>query len=198
MKRKLGSILILLGIVIVIYAGYTKIQTITQQNKLAEEFKSLNFTDEASEGTQNTSDQTPLQNGDVIGMLEIPAIELESPVLEGASQENIKYAVGHLPSSSPVNTLGEKDHNFAIAGHRTYTYGQFFNRLDELKEGNEIILTTKEKKYTYKVFETKIVKPTDVDVIYPIKGKSVITLITCHPKNSNKKRLIVYGELVSQ
>lgn len=198
MKRKLGSILILLGIVIVIYAGYTKIQTITQQNKLADEFKSLNFTDEASEGTQNTSDQTPLQNGDVIGMLEIPAIELESPVLEGASQENIKYAVGHLPSSSPVNTLGEKDHNFAIAGHRTYTYGQFFNRLDELKEGNEIILTTKDKKYTYKVFETKIVKPTDVDVIYPIKGKSVITLITCHPKNSNKKRLIVYGELVSQ
>lgn len=162
-----------------------------EQKKLTEEFTSLNFT----EKTEASSKQQEPQNGDSIGMLAIPKIDLKTPIVEGATPENIKYAVGHLPSSGSLNELGKTNQNFAIAGHRSYTYGQFFNRLDELEKGNEIILTTKNKEYTYKIYQKKIVKPTDVDVIKPVKGKSTLTLITCHPKYSNKQRLIVFGEL---
>lgn len=193
MQRKIGSLFIVIGIVLVVFIVYAKIETKVEQDKLVDEFSSLTFEDKLA-GTQKNPKS--IQAGDVIGMLSIPAIELESPVVEGASQENIRYAVGHLPSSSAIETLGQESHNIAIAGHRTNTYGQFFNRLDELNKRDKIILTTKENDYTYEVFETKIVKPTDVDVVKPIEEKSVITLITCHPKNSNKQRLIVYGELM--
>lgn len=189
--RNLGSILIVIGSTLFIFVAYAKMQTYVEQKKLTEEFTSLNFT----EKTEASSKQQEPQNGDSIGMLEIPKIDLKTPIVEGATPENIKYAVGHLPSSSSLNELGKTDQNFAIAGHRSYTYGQFFNRLDELEKGNEIILTTKNKEYTYKIYQKKIVKPTDVDVIKPVTGKSILTLITCHPKYSNKQRLIVFGEL---
>ncbi|WP_226911538.1 MULTISPECIES: sortase domain-containing protein [Anoxybacillaceae] len=51
---------------------------------------------------------------------------------------------------------------------------------------------------TYKVFNKKIVKPTEIDVIYPIKNKSMVTLVTCHPKYSDKQRLIVFTELETE
>lgn len=190
--RKLGSILIIIGSILFVFVAYAKMQTYVEQQKLAKEFTSLTFT---AEKTEASSKQQEPQNGDPIGMLTIPKIDLKTPIVEGATPENIKYAVGHLPSSSSLNGLGKTDQNFAIAGHRSYTYGQFFNRLDELEKGNQLILTTKNKEYTYKIYDKKIVKPTDVEVIYPVEGKSIITLITCHPKYSNKQRLIVFAEL---
>ncbi|WP_412176741.1 sortase [Bacillus sp. T3] len=84
-----------------------------------------------------------------------------------------------------------------MAGHRSYTYGKFFNRLDELVKGDQVILYAQNSVYTYKVFDKKIVSPSSVDVINPISGKSVLTLITCHPKYSDKQRLIVFCELIS-
>ncbi|NUK29674.1 sortase [Parageobacillus sp. VR-IP] len=51
---------------------------------------------------------------------------------------------------------------------------------------------------TYKVFNKKIVKPTEIDVIYPIKNKSMVTLVTCYPKYSDKQRLIVFTELETE
>lgn len=190
--RNIGSILIIMGSILFVFVAYAKMQTNVEQQKLAKEFTALTF---ATEKTEASSAQPKPQNGDPIGMLIIPKIDLKTPIVEGAAPENIKYAVGHLPSSGTLNGLGKTDQNFAIAGHRSYTYGQFFNRLDELAKGNQIILTTKNKEYTYKIYDKKIVKPTDVEVIYPVKGKSIITLITCHPKHSNKQRLIVFAEL---
>lgn len=45
------------------------------------------------------------------------------------------------------------------------------------------------------MFEKKVVTPDKVDVLNPIEGKSVVTLITCHPLYSNKQRLVVFAEL---
>lgn len=191
--KKLSTILIFLGLTLIIFVAYTKIQTYMEQKKLVEEFNALTFPKETEQQAKAAKSKT--KNGEIIGILKIPKIHLKTPVVEGATQDDIRYAVGHLPSSSSVDDLGGDNQNFAIAGHRSYTYGQFFNRLDELKKGNKIILNTKERKYTYKVFKKKIIKPTDVEVVKPIKGKSAITLITCHPKNSNKQRLVIFAEL---
>ncbi|WP_185762555.1 sortase [Bacillus methanolicus] len=94
--------------------------------------------------------------------------------------------------------MGKKNQNFVIAGHRSYTYGKFFNRLDELQKGDYIIINVQNKVLTYKVFNKKIVKPTETDIIYPIKNKSMVTLVTCHPKYSDKQRLIVFAELEAE
>jgi sortase A len=108
---------------------------------------------------------------------------------------DLKYAVGHLPSSSSTYHLGKNNQNFVIAGHRSHTYGKFFNRLDELQKGDHVIIYVQNKVLTYKVYNKKIVEPTETDVIYPIKNKSMVTLVTCHPKYSDKQRLIVFTEL---
>jgi sortase A len=192
--KKIGNIFLFTGIVLLIFIVFVKGKTYYEQKKLIEEYSSLNFTEKASDAQQV---QQP-KSGETIGILQIPKIDLKTPITEGAEPENIRYAVGHLPSSSSVYDLGKKDQNFAIAGHRSYTYGKFFNRLDELEKGDELTLFAQNKIFTYQVFDKKIVNPTDVEVIYPIKGKSMITLITCHPEYSDKQRLIVFADLVSE
>ncbi|WP_203553027.1 class D sortase [Bacillus sp. B15-48] len=139
-----------------------------------------------------------IEIGDTLGILEIPEIDLKTPIVEGASEAQIRYAVGHLPSSSSIYELEKNNQNFAIAGHRSSAYGKFFNRLDELELESEFKIYVQNKVLTYKVIEKKIVEPTDVDVIYPVKGKTLTTLITCHPPLSDKQRLIVFGELFAE
>lgn len=195
MVKKLGSILMLIGVTLFMFVIYSKGKTYFEQKKLIKEYTSLTFTEETIEESPEQIEPT---KGEVIGILEIPKLDLEVPIAEGADQDNIRFAVGHLPSSSSVNHLGEKNKNFAIAGHRSYTYGKFFNRLDELSEGNELTVYAQNKIFKYKVFDKQIVEPTNVEVVYPIKDKSVVTLITCHPPYSDKQRLIVTGELVSE
>lgn len=161
-----------------------------------EEFESLTFDDITTEAS--AEEPLDINDGDVIGLLEIPKIGLKTPVVEGASQENIEHAVGHLPSSGSIKDLGELNSNFAIAGHRTATFGKFFNRLDEMEVGDELILSARGSVYTYIVSETRIIAPTEVEVTYPVKDKSLMTLITCHPMYSNKQRLIVFGEFAHE
>jgi sortase A len=188
--KKLGSVFIVIGVFLLLFIVFTKVKTFYEQKKLVEEYTSLSFTEQSS----NESEK-PIKEGQVIGILKIPKISLETPIKEGARPKDIKYAVGHLSYSSSIYNLGKKNQNFVIAGHRSHTYGKFFNRLDELKKGDHIIIYAQNKVFTYKVFNKKIVKPTEIDVVYPIKNKSMVTLVTCHPLYSNKQRLIVFTEL---
>lgn len=192
--KKIGNLFILTGIVVLVFILYAKGKTYYEQKKLITEYTSLSF----SESAAAEKADVPAETGDMIGILEIPKIDLKTPMTEGAAPENIRYAVGHLPSSSSTDELGKMNKNFAIAGHRSYTFGKFFNRLDELENNDEITIYSQNKVLIYKVFDKKIVKPSNVDVIYPIEGKSIVTLITCHPEYSNKQRLIVFCDLVSE
>jgi len=191
--KKIGNLFIFASLVVLVLLIYLKGKTYYEQKQLIKEYTSLTFSEEAPTGHQ----QKNPENGEPIGILKIPKIALKTPVTEGAKPENIQFAVGHLSSSSSTNELGKKNENFAIAGHRSYTYGKFFNRLNELVKGDQVILYTQNSVYTYKVFDKKIVSPSSVDVINPISGKSVLTLITCHPEYSDKQRLIVFCELNS-
>ena len=192
MMKKIGNLLLIIGVAILLFVGYTKLKIYQVQQKLMKEFESLQFV--TSEEDIEAS-EIVFNDGDMIGKLYIPKIDLTTPIVEGASQKNMETAVGHLTSSGAVGDLGKKNTNFAIAGHRTATFGKFFNRLDELELGDELIIETPLKTYIFKVIESKIIYPTEVEVIYPVEDKALTTLITCHPIYSNKYRLIVTGEL---
>jgi sortase A len=88
-----------------------------------------------------------------------------------------------------------------VAGHRT-TYGKPFDRIEELVEGDAIVVRTESIWYVYRVTETAIVYPGYSAAIAPVPGHKgaaadgrYITLTTCHPKFSASKRYIVYGVL---
>jgi len=89
--------------------------------------------------------------------------------------------------------------NVYIAGHRVGYPGTKSNLvfwdLNTLKKGDEIFLTDADgTRYTYEVFEKRVISPDTVSILKPTKGKNIISLQTCTlPDYSH--RLIVQGEL---
>lgn len=137
--------------------------------------------------TQNSSHSTT----SILGKLTINQIDLVIPILEGATQTNLKIGAGHLSGTSPIGETG----NAAIAAHRSYTYGKQFNRLPEVESGDLIQVETAQKKFTYKVTEKVLVKPTDLSVLQNNNNETMITLITCHPMKNPTHRYIVKAVL---
>jgi sortase A len=92
--------------------------------------------------------------------------------------------------------------NVYIAGHRVGYPGTKSNLvfwdLNQLKKGDEIFLTDADgTRYTYEVFEKRVISPDTVSILRPTKGKNIVSLQTCTlPDYSH--RLIVQGELHSK
>lgn len=127
----------------------------------------------------------------MLGVIKIDKIKVKYPVVEGVKASNLRTAIGHIPGSAGLGQPG----NCALAGHRNYTFGRFFNRLDELNEGDIISVSTKKEEFIYKVYEKLVVTPDDVSVIKKKKGETILTLITCTPIRVATHRLIVHARL---
>lgn len=89
----------------------------------------------------------------VIGIIEISKIKVKLPIVEGVLKENLRVGVGHIPGTAELGAVG----NAALAGHRSYALGHFFNRLDEVVVGDEIKIITKKGNFVYKVYEKLVV-----------------------------------------
>ncbi|REK69379.1 class D sortase [Paenibacillus paeoniae] len=139
--------------------------------------------------TPEPSKEPPKLNA--IATIRIPSIKVNLPVLEGATQKNMKYAAAHLTETAPIGEVG----NAAIAAHRMRAKGKLFNRLNEVKKGDKIVVETKGETYTYVVTGTSIVVPTDVSVLNYNKTDRRLTLITCDPVVDPTHRLIVHAEM---
>lgn len=128
-----------------------------------------------------------LETGAIVGMLDVPRLELSTPVIQGDDDRTLKRAVGHLPDTP----LPWEPGNSAIAGHRD----GLFRPLKDVKVGDEIRFRTPREEIRYRVSRTAIVMPNDVSVLAP--GKSALTLITCYPFHyvgTAPKRFIVHAE----
>ncbi|MCA9342611.1 sortase, partial [Candidatus Saccharibacteria bacterium] len=72
-----------------------------------------------------------------------------------------------------------------------------FVLLNRLEVDDTFSLTYEGKRYVYKVFDKKVVPPTDVSVLGPSERASTATLITCDPPGTSINRLIIVGEQIS-
>lgn len=121
--------------------------------------------------------------------IQVPAIHVDAPVVQGDGWEDLKKGVAqHIGSSNP----GKKG-NLVLSGHNDI-FGEIFRYLDKLKPGDEIILLTNQRSYTYLVVDTKIVESTDVYVMAPTEQPTV-TLISCYPYLVDKQRIVVSAKL---
>ncbi|HWH31711.1 MAG TPA: class E sortase [Egibacteraceae bacterium] len=115
-------------------------------------------------------------------------------VVAGVTAADLTKGPGHYPGSALPGGPG----NMAIAGHRT-TYGAPFADIDRLAEGDEIRVEDGDGvTWTYRVVEQRIVEPSDTTVIAsdPLgNGRPTLTLTTCHPRYSNRQRLVVFAQL---
>ena len=129
-----------------------------------------------------------VREGSLIGMLDVPRLDLSTPVIEGDDSRTLKRAVGHLPDTP----LPWDEGNSAIAGHRD----GLFRPLKDVKVGDEIRFRTTRAEYIYRVTKTTIVKPDDLSVLAPQDDPATLTLITCYPfyyVGSAPKRFIVHA-----
>jgi len=207
MMRAVSYGFVAAGIVLVLLIGYGQHQNDRKTDRLMDQLQALPFEESNSQeelsGAEANRIDTAIADpaeADVqeremaIAVIEIPAIELKAPVVEGAGQKQLKSAVGRLTDSGMLGITGD---NVALAGHRTGMYGGFFNRLDELEPGDDVFVTSAEGlRIAYRVTGKQVVKPTDVEVLNPVPNSTLLTLITCHPLHSNKYRLIVSAERV--
>jgi sortase A len=129
--------------------------------------------------------EEPPPLGEPVARIQIPAIGVDEIVIEGVSLDHLKKGPGHFPETPLPGQAG----NAAIAGHRT-TWGAPFHRVDELADGDEIVVETLQGEFRYEVSGIEIVKPHQVEVLDDF-GDDRLTLTACHPKYSARERIVV-------
>ncbi|ADL49917.1 sortase [Clostridium cellulovorans] len=187
-----GIILAVVGVIIILSAIYMNFKGKLENDKMISNFeKKLEQVKDNNEKVEIKEQQDVIEEG-TIGIMQIPKIGLKVAVGEGTDMETLKYAVGHFKDTALPGELG----NFAVAGHRSYTYNEFFNRLDEVTTGDKILVKTLKGTFTYEVTGTEVVEPTQVEVLNKTDNATV-TLVTCTPIRTATHRLIIKGVLVN-
>jgi sortase A len=123
---------------------------------------------------------TPSQHGEprhlvqdgVIGEMEVPRLGLKAMFVEGDSARILRRAVGHIPETALPGGPG----NVVLTGHRD----TFFRPLRNIRQGDVITLKTRDGNFQYRVEETAVVPPTDMQVLQS-SSEPTVTLITCFP-----------------
>ena len=130
---------------------------------------------------------------EIIGVLEIPAMELTMPVYLGASGEHLALGTAVLGSTSAP--IGGDNTNCVIAGHRGWKGADYFRHIDRLQVGDAVQLTNLWETLTYTVTDIQIIQPHEVDKIKIQQSRDLLTLLTCHPYASGgRQRYVVYCE----
>ena len=222
----MGRTLISVGALLLLFVVYqlwgTGLHEARAQQSLSDEFEQLLRTTTTSTTTVPASTTTTLapdepaptttlevqpeevraafDAGDAIARIRVPKIDLDKIVIEGVDVDDLRKGPGHYHTTPMPGQRG----NAAIAGHRT-TYGAPFNRIDELDPGDDILVSTPQGDFTYKVVPQAaqdgsvsghmIVRPNDVWVLDDA-GDNRLTLTACHPKYSANERIIVQALLV--
>jgi len=121
--------------------------------------------------------------------IQIPAIDVDAPVVQGDGWEQLKKGVAqHLGTPNPG-----QNGNIVLSAHND-VFGEIFRHLDRLQEGDEVILYTNQRAFVYVVKQTQIVEPTQVEVMAGTQ-EPVVTLISCYPYLVDNQRIVVTAEL---
>ena len=121
--------------------------------------------------------------------IQIPALEIDAPVVQGDGWEQLKKGVGQNISSANPGQNG----NVVLSAHND-VYGEIFRYLDKLAPGDQVILYTQQRQFVYVVDRTVLVEPTAVEVMAST-GSPTVTLISCYPYLVDKQRIVVFARL---
>ena len=121
--------------------------------------------------------------------IQIPALKVDAPVVQGDGWEQLKKGVGQYVGSPDPG----QDGNVVLSAHND-VYGELFRYLDRLVPGDQVIIYTQQRQYIYIVDRTVLVEPTAVEVMAS-SGSPTVTLISCYPYLVDKQRIVVFARL---
>ena len=185
MRRIIGTFLLLVGAAILTFAV---IQYVEHQSNLKEAMAEASDLIRQPDTTVNSNEQRadpvsyrdylidkskfdPKPN-DVIGMLEIPKLEAELPIIEGTEEEMLERGVGHYSGTA----FPMEDEQILLSGHRDTVFRDF----DKLSVGDHFIVKLPYGTFEYEIRSTDIVDKDDTTVIRSM-GTEVLVISTCYP-----------------
>jgi sortase A len=127
--------------------------------------------------------------GEAWGRIELPSLGADYVVVEGTDEASLQEGPGHYPETA----LPGEGRTIAIAGHRT-TYLAPFRSIDQLGEGDEIVIEMPWARFTYTFEEQLIVEPSQTEVTDTV-GHERLVLSACHPLYSAAQRIVVFAKL---
>lgn len=180
-KYIVGALILVAGLAVALYPQITEWRYAFAQQALASE---------SQVGTTTSAAGGQVLPKGTIARITISKIKLDAFVVEGTGSEQLALGPGHYNGTA---LPGEKG-NSCIAGHRTM-HGHVFNRLNELKVGDQIVIVTGTKRVVYRITLIHVVANNDWSIAKPSTGTR-LTLSTCHPIGSAHQRLVVVADAV--
>ena len=130
----------------------------------------------------------PTQSPQHAVRIQIDTIDVDAPIVQGDSWEQLKKGVGqHIGSPNPGD-----GGNLILSAHNDI-YGELFRDLDQLEPGDTIRVFTNQITYEYVVIQTQIVEPTFVEVLNQT-SQPIVTLISCYPYGVDNQRIVITAE----
>lgn len=127
----------------------------------------------------------------IMAYVEIPCIDVNLPIYHGTSEEVLQKGAGHLAASSlPIG--GEGIHS-VISAHRGLPSAKLFTDLDEMEIGDVFYIHVLDETLAYQVDQIETVEPDELNSLRVVKGRDLVTLLTCTPYAVNTHRLLVRG-----
>ena len=143
---------------------------------------------------QSYMDALNIAGDEMMGIVEIPKIDIKLPIYHTTEEDVLKQAAGHLEGSSlPVG--GENTHS-VISAHRGLPSASLFTDLDQLEDGDHFLIRVLDQTLCYEVDQIHIVEPENTSDLAVEPGQDLVTLLTCTPYAVNTKRLLVRGHRV--
>lgn len=191
-RRWIANILLAAGIVLVGVWAWSNLRGLIYQSVHNQEFD-RRVHKRGPEAESRQPNRAPaLRNGEVVGRLIVPRLHLRAIVREGAGEDTLAVALGHIPGTALPGPTG----NVGVAGHRD----TLFRALREIRQDDLIEFETLHGNYSYRVRIMKVVNPKSVDVLQASQSPE-ITLVTCFPFHylgPAPNRFIVQASLVGQ
>ncbi len=186
-RKVVAGLLITAGIAIMAVPFFWRTTGEKQTEQLISEFERTLEDDqdekkdvEEEQTSISKEDEAILEEGYVIGIIEIPSIDIRYPVMEGTGSAVLNAGIGHIPETAGIGESG----NCVLCGHNGSRYGTFFTPLNQISIGDVVtIIDKKGQAHIYEVTETEVVNPYDNSIKTQGEGKE-LTLFTCSQKGT--------------
>jgi sortase A len=173
MLQTTSLIILIAGLLLILYSVYNIFSHNQQEAKALSEAKEKVTSKSDGDELIDSKAEYSFAKGDVIGILDIPALNKELPIIEGTDEEELEKGIGHYSTTKFPDQKGR----IFLAGHRDTV----FKSIGALQEGDTLTLEMKNGTFTYEIFETFVVDESDVSVLEPTSPHEILTLSTCYP-----------------
>ncbi|MRH41957.1 class D sortase [Aquibacillus halophilus] len=172
--KKLAFLLIIVGLIFVGFGGYQYVKTQAAEKQSLNQAKAMLGKDTTKKDTADLTAKSYAPNqGETIGILTIPSINAELPIVEGTDPDELEKGVGHYNGSAfPL-----QNDQIVLSGHRDTV----FRGLGDVKIGDKLIVTLPYGEFTYEMVDSQIVDAEDRTIIKSTAPNEELILTTCYP-----------------